>query len=131
VYFCIISCIKGEPSIEEYYEMALEAKEHRESITEAIMKLSSSQQFLIPGRLVVVKSESVCLHHIWFCLYTLPHFLSVPFGSFFIYIVAVLYFATLNCYKKSIKSWLGTWDSRSSICISKDTINLKETNAFF
>jgi len=83
VYFCIISCIKGEPSIEEYYEMALEAKEHRESITEAIMKLSSSQQFLIPGRLVVVKSESVCLHHIWFCLYTLPHFLSVPFGSDF------------------------------------------------
>lgn len=53
-----IDCIKGEPSIEEYYEMALEAKEHRESITEAIMKLSSSQQFLIPGRLVVVKSES-------------------------------------------------------------------------
>ncbi|KAK3156055.1 hypothetical protein QOZ80_2AG0102210 [Eleusine coracana subsp. coracana] len=53
-----IECIKGEPSIEEYYEMALEAEAHRESITEAIMQLPSSQQFLMPGRLVVVKSES-------------------------------------------------------------------------
>ncbi|GJN19044.1 hypothetical protein PR202_gb06276 [Eleusine coracana subsp. coracana] len=52
-----IECIKGEPSIEEYYEMALEAEAHRESITEAIMQLPSSQQFLMPGRLVVVKSE--------------------------------------------------------------------------
>ena len=85
MYFCIISCIKGEPSIEEYYEMALEAKEHRESITEAIMKLSSSQQFLIPGRLVVVKSESVCLHHLSFSLHN-PLYLSVPFGNCFFYL---------------------------------------------
>ncbi|KAG8069798.1 hypothetical protein GUJ93_ZPchr0006g44661 [Zizania palustris] len=53
-----IDCIKGEPTIEEYYEMALEAEAHRESITEAIMQLHSSQQFLTPGRLVVVKSKS-------------------------------------------------------------------------
>ncbi|KAL6888475.1 hypothetical protein ACP4OV_009501 [Aristida adscensionis] len=52
------ACIKGEPSIEEYYEMALEAEAHRESITEAIMQLPSSQQFLLPGRLVVIKSKS-------------------------------------------------------------------------
>uniref|UniRef100_A0A0Q3VSR9 Exosome RNA helicase MTR4-like stalk domain-containing protein n=1 Tax=Setaria italica TaxID=4555 RepID=A0A0Q3VSR9_SETIT len=56
-----IDCIKGEPSIEEYYEMALEAEAHRESITEAIMQLPSTQQFLMPGRLVVVKSESFLL----------------------------------------------------------------------
>lgn len=83
MYCCIISCIKGEPSIEEYYEMALEAEAHRESTTEAIMQLSSSQQFLMPERLVVVKYESVSLHHIWFPLYTLPRFLLVPFGSDF------------------------------------------------
>lgn len=53
-----IECIKGEPSIEEYYEMALEAETHRESVTEAIMQLHTSQQFLTPGRLVVVKSKS-------------------------------------------------------------------------
>ncbi|CAL5060163.1 unnamed protein product [Urochloa decumbens] len=53
-----IECIKGEPSIEEYYEMVLEAEAHREHIAEATMQLSTSQQFLMPGRLVVVKSES-------------------------------------------------------------------------
>ncbi|XP_062218251.1 DExH-box ATP-dependent RNA helicase DExH11 isoform X2 [Phragmites australis] len=53
-----IECIKGEPSIEEYYEMALQAEAHREFITEAIMQSPNSQQFLSPGRLVVVKSES-------------------------------------------------------------------------
>ncbi|XP_025811051.1 DExH-box ATP-dependent RNA helicase DExH11 isoform X3 [Panicum hallii] len=53
-----IECIKGEPSIEEYYEMSLEAEAHRECITEAIMQSSSAQQFLMPGRLVVVKSET-------------------------------------------------------------------------
>ncbi|KAF8776364.1 hypothetical protein HU200_003596 [Digitaria exilis] len=53
-----IECIKGEPAIEEYYEMALQAEAHRELITEAIMQLPSTQQFLTPGRLVVVKSES-------------------------------------------------------------------------
>jgi len=52
-----IECIKGEPSIEEYYEVALEAEKHRESITQAIMQLPNSQQFLTPGRLVVVKSD--------------------------------------------------------------------------
>ncbi|AQK68646.1 DExH-box ATP-dependent RNA helicase DExH11 [Zea mays] len=53
-----IECIKGEPSIEEYYEMTLDAEAHREYITEAIMQLPNSQQFLTPGRLVVVKSDS-------------------------------------------------------------------------
>jgi hypothetical protein len=64
IYSCAARCIKREPAIEEYYEMALLAEAHRESITEAIMQLPNSQQFLMPGRLVVVKSESVCSNHI-------------------------------------------------------------------
>lgn len=44
--------------------MVLEAEAHRESITEAIMQLPASQQSLTPGRLVVVKSQSVCIHPI-------------------------------------------------------------------
>lgn len=83
IYPCIVRCIKGEPSIEEYYEMALQAEAHRELITEAIMQLSSTQQFLVPGRLVVVKSESVCLHHICFSLCTLSLCLPVPLGNDF------------------------------------------------
>lgn len=50
--------------------MALEAEKHRESITQAIMQLPNSQQFLTPGRLVVVKSDCVCIHHILFSLHT-------------------------------------------------------------
>jgi hypothetical protein len=77
--------------------MSLEAEAHRECITEAIMQSSSAQQFLMPGRLVVVKSETVCLNHIWISLCTLPLCLSVPFGNAFIYIVLLLHFTTPNC----------------------------------
>jgi antiviral helicase SKI2 len=52
-------CIKGEPAIEEYYEMHLEAGMYNEKITEAVMQSSSIQQFLTVGRVVVVKSQSV------------------------------------------------------------------------
>ena len=64
IHSSITRCIKGEPSIEEYYDMFLEAEEHREFVAEAIMQLSTTQQFLAPGRLVVVKSKSVCIHFI-------------------------------------------------------------------
>ncbi|WOL15539.1 DExH-box ATP-dependent RNA helicase DExH11 [Canna indica] len=53
-----IECIKGEPAIEEYYEMALEAETHRQPILEAILQTHSAQRFLLPGRVVVVKSQS-------------------------------------------------------------------------
>lgn len=39
--------------------MALEAEAHRESISEAIKQSRTAQQFLSPGRVVVVRSESV------------------------------------------------------------------------
>ncbi|KAG1365844.1 DExH-box ATP-dependent RNA helicase DExH11 [Cocos nucifera] len=53
-----IECIKGEPAIEEYYEMASEAESHREHIAQAIMQSHTALQFLSPGRVVVVKSQS-------------------------------------------------------------------------
>ncbi|KAI9196543.1 hypothetical protein LWI28_024817 [Acer negundo] len=53
-----IECIKGEPAIEEYYEMHLEAGKYNELITEAVMQSSSIPQFLTVGRVVVVKSQS-------------------------------------------------------------------------
>ncbi|KAJ0700019.1 putative RNA helicase [Helianthus annuus] len=53
-----IECIKGEPAIEEYYEWYLEAEMYRNHITEAVLQSSVSQPFLMPGRVVVVKSQS-------------------------------------------------------------------------
>ncbi|KAM0025894.1 putative RNA helicase [Helianthus debilis subsp. tardiflorus] len=53
-----IECIKGEPAIEEYYEWYLEAEMYRNQITEAVLQSSVSQPFLMPGRVVVVKSQS-------------------------------------------------------------------------
>lgn len=54
-------CIKGEPAIEEYYEMYLEAERHNNEILGAVMQSSTAQHFLTPGRVVVVKSQSVSL----------------------------------------------------------------------
>ncbi|KAL9169534.1 hypothetical protein ABFS82_04G085500 [Erythranthe guttata] len=53
----IIECIKGEPAIEEYYEMYSEAERYSNMITEAVMLSPVSQQHLQPGRVVVVKSQ--------------------------------------------------------------------------
>lgn len=52
-------CIKGEPAIEEYYEWYLEAEMYSNQITKTVVQSSAAQAFLLPGRLVVVKSESV------------------------------------------------------------------------
>ncbi|KAK8598558.1 hypothetical protein V6N13_094525 [Hibiscus sabdariffa] len=57
-----IECIKGEPAIEDYYEMHAEAKEHGEQISKAVMQSPVAQQFLTPGRVVVVKSQSAQDH---------------------------------------------------------------------
>ncbi|CAL5426810.1 unnamed protein product [Camellia sinensis] len=53
-----IECIKGEPSIEEYYEMHSEAEKHSNQISEALMQSSHFQQALSVGRVMVVKSQS-------------------------------------------------------------------------
>lgn len=55
-------CIKGEPAIEEYYEMYSEAEQYSDRISEAIMQTPAAQQFLTLGRVVVVKSQSVSSH---------------------------------------------------------------------
>lgn len=52
-------CIKGEPAIEEYYDMYSEAKKCDTKILEAVMQSSAAQHFLTPGRVVVMKSQSV------------------------------------------------------------------------
>lgn len=57
-----IECIKGEPAIEEYYEMHLEAEKLHEQISETVMPSSVAQQHLTPGRVVVVKSQSAQDH---------------------------------------------------------------------
>ncbi|KAL3625768.1 Antiviral helicase ski2 [Castilleja foliolosa] len=53
----IVECIKGEPAIEDYYEMHSEAEIYKSMIIEAVMQSQTSQQFLTPGRVVVVNSE--------------------------------------------------------------------------
>lgn len=62
-------CIKGEPAIEEYYEMHAEAEEHNEQISKAVMQSSVTQPFLTPGRVVVVKSQSVSYFNILVGMY--------------------------------------------------------------
>lgn len=52
-----IECIKGEPAIEEYFELATQAERHRDAISEAVMQSSAALQFLSPGRVVVVRVQ--------------------------------------------------------------------------
>ncbi|XP_018632814.1 DExH-box ATP-dependent RNA helicase DExH11 isoform X2 [Nicotiana tomentosiformis] len=53
-----VECIKGEPAIEDYYDMYSEAEKYSHQIAEAVMQSPASQQYLSPGRAVVVKSQS-------------------------------------------------------------------------
>ncbi|KAK7305341.1 hypothetical protein VNO77_43246 [Canavalia gladiata] len=57
-----IECIKGEPTIEEYYDLYSEAETYSHQISEAILQSPSAQQFLNTGRVVIVKSESAQDH---------------------------------------------------------------------
>ncbi|KAJ7959741.1 DExH-box ATP-dependent RNA helicase [Quillaja saponaria] len=57
-----IECIKCEPTIEEYFETFSEAETCSNQISEAVMQSPIAQQFLTPGRIVVVKSESAQNH---------------------------------------------------------------------
>ncbi|XP_024026737.1 DExH-box ATP-dependent RNA helicase DExH11 isoform X1 [Morus notabilis] len=59
-----IECIKGEPAIEEYYEMHSEAEKYNKEISEAVMQTSLAQHFLTLGRVVVVKSQSQAQDHL-------------------------------------------------------------------
>lgn len=49
-----INCILGEPTIEEYYEIAIEAEQLGDTIYETLMQSRAAQQILTPGRVVVV-----------------------------------------------------------------------------
>ncbi|CAJ1960297.1 unnamed protein product [Sphenostylis stenocarpa] len=57
-----IECIKGEATIEEYYDLYSEAETYNNQISEAILQSPSAQQFLNTGRVVIVKSESAQDH---------------------------------------------------------------------
>lgn len=78
-----IECIKGEPAIEEYYEMATESEKHMDHIQEAVMQTNAAQKYLTPGRVVVVRSQSVQYHLLGVVLKT-------PSGGSKQYIVFVL-----------------------------------------
>lgn len=52
-------CIKGEPAIEEYYEIYAEAEEYSNKISEVVMQSPAALQSLSLGRVVVVKSQLV------------------------------------------------------------------------
>ncbi|PHU13878.1 ATP-dependent RNA helicase SKI2 [Capsicum chinense] len=53
-----VECIKGEPAIEDYFDMYSEAEKYSHQIAEAVMQSPVSQQYLTTGRAVVVKSQS-------------------------------------------------------------------------
>ncbi|KAK7301822.1 hypothetical protein RJT34_12698 [Clitoria ternatea] len=57
-----IECIKGEPTIEAYYDLYSEAETYSNQISEAILQSPSAQQFLSTGRVVIVKSETAQDH---------------------------------------------------------------------
>ncbi|OVA17687.1 Helicase [Macleaya cordata] len=78
-----IECIKGEPAIEEYYEMLTEADKLKDSVLDTLMQSSSAQQFLTPGRVVVVTLQSAQDH-------LLGVVLKIPSASNKQYIVLVL-----------------------------------------
>lgn len=69
------SCIKGEPAIEDYYDLYMEANECNSKMSEAVMQSPNAQNFLVPGRVVVMKSETVrpSLHlsFLWFIYWLL------------------------------------------------------------
>ncbi|KAH7404973.1 hypothetical protein KP509_15G051600 [Ceratopteris richardii] len=49
-----INCILGDPTIEEYFELAVEAEGLGEELHEAVMQSKGVQSLLVPGRVVVV-----------------------------------------------------------------------------
>ncbi|XP_028758760.1 DExH-box ATP-dependent RNA helicase DExH11 isoform X1 [Neltuma alba] len=78
-----IECIKGTPTIEEYYEAYSEAEKYNSEISDAILQSPSAQQFLAPGRVIVLKSESANDH-------LLGVIVKAPSANYKQYIVLVL-----------------------------------------
>ncbi|KAI5065072.1 hypothetical protein GOP47_0019767 [Adiantum capillus-veneris] len=50
----LINCILGDPTIEEYYELAVEAENLGNQLHEAMIQSKGAQSLLTPGRVVVV-----------------------------------------------------------------------------
>ena len=58
----VIECIKGQPTIEEYYDLYFEAEKYNSQISEAVLLSPNAQSSLNTGRVVVIKSESAQDH---------------------------------------------------------------------
>ncbi|CAM6105247.1 unnamed protein product [Calypogeia fissa] len=54
-----IDCILGDPTIEEYYELAMEAGRLGERLQDTVMQSRSAQQALTPGRIAMVQMPTV------------------------------------------------------------------------
>lgn len=120
--------------------MTLDAEAHREYITEAIMQLPNSQQFLTPGRLVVVKSDSVCIHHIWFSLHTSAVFLRLFLFMLFYYFTnhrSTAIKLTKNClplwvfiskHTKVVHTEYGKLEQTKTIYVGKGPIDKQAPN---
>ncbi|VFQ91379.1 unnamed protein product [Cuscuta campestris] len=52
-----VECIKGEPAIEEYFEIYSKAEKYDKQITETVIQSQAAQKCLDPGRVVVVRSQ--------------------------------------------------------------------------
>ncbi|MCO5614575.1 hypothetical protein L7F22_068858 [Adiantum nelumboides] len=59
-----INCILGDPTIEEYFELAVEAEKLGNQLQEAMIQSKGAQALLTPGRVVVVYTPFVdsCAH---------------------------------------------------------------------
>ncbi|CAK7331344.1 unnamed protein product [Dovyalis caffra] len=78
-----VECLKGEPTIEEYYDLYLEAEKYGNHISEVVMQSPRVRAFLTPGRVIIVKSLSAQDH-------LLGVVVKAPSGSMKQYIVLVL-----------------------------------------
>ncbi|KAI4373417.1 hypothetical protein MLD38_011543 [Melastoma candidum] len=67
-----VDCIKGEPAIEEYYDMFLEAEELHGKISETVMQSSVAMKYLKSGRVLIVKSHLTHDHLLGVLLRSVP-----------------------------------------------------------
>lgn len=53
-----IKCIKGEPDIENYYQLSLQERDLHNKMTKWILSSNLSGTYLQPGRVLVINSKS-------------------------------------------------------------------------
>jgi antiviral helicase SKI2 len=53
-----LTCIKGEPDIENYYQLSLQEKDLQNKMTKWILRSTLSNEYLTPGRILIINSKS-------------------------------------------------------------------------